>query len=335
MLTRELFNSYAENYLSFNKYPAVRYKALLHLLDIPRDDERLTTLRPEFMQSDIVRELYEEQDRNGNWEPLLSKDYKVKSKFPTNTVAINRCLYIGLTKDDGDMLFMALDNLEDMLRDRYIDPRYSKNERAPVYFEYAVATLAEAIDPHNALADDPYEKWLYIANEAFAAGEYSYEAEARAQREIYGIKRERLCPVPVNLLLSRKDRLSAELEDRMLHHYGRHVYNNGHIWFYPNPNPQNLPESFENDKTRRLFMSTSYLNMFRNNACYMDEVVEWILRHRNADGLWDYGNQTKDPWGYFEYLSVTRNYKYNRIINCTMEVLITLKKYLDSNFIYE
>lgn len=329
MLTYKILFELAANLLSFNKYPAVEYKICKDILSEDYNSARLTELRPAFMASDIVQELYREQSYNGTWGPFISKDYSAKDKFPTTVVAINRCLYIGLTKDDGDILFIALDNLEQMYRNNAVDPRYEKNERAPSAYEYTVAGCIEAIDPYNPLVDNCYQKWLYVAAEAFTDGAYSYEREAAAQLDVFNIKGPRLGYLPLSFLLSRKKIISPVLESAMLHHYGKNVYENGHFWTHPNPS--HLPDNFFYKQTRRLFKSTDYLNMFRGNDCYMRETVEWLLSSKNSDGLWDYGTQDKDPWGYFEYLSTTRDYKYNRILNCTVEVLTILKKYLDNN----
>jgi len=72
-------------------------------------------------------------------------------------------------------------------------------------------------------------------------------------------------------------------------------------------------------------------NQFRGSALYLADSVRWLTDNRNADGLWDYGTQIKDPWGYFGYFSTNRNYKHNRVVDCTMEVLSFLKQYIDNN----
>lgn len=76
---------------------------------------RLYEFRKNFLKSDIVEELYREQDIYGGWGRLHSKDYSVKAKFSTSLVAINRCLYIGLTIDDRDILLSAYEYLESFL----------------------------------------------------------------------------------------------------------------------------------------------------------------------------------------------------------------------------
>ena len=113
MLTHELLYQTAYrlyDFCCFHRLPqaaAVRYKILLHLLDKPYDDPELTALRPAFLSSDIVEELYREQDRYGGWGKLQSKDYSAKDKFPSSLTAIERCLYVGLTIKDRDFLLCA------------------------------------------------------------------------------------------------------------------------------------------------------------------------------------------------------------------------------------
>ena len=107
MLTQNEFQEHAKALLDFCQYPAVQYKVKFSLLDTPYEDEGLSALRGEFLKSDIVEEMYQTQDINGGWGKLRSKDYSVKAKIPTSGVGIERCLYIGLTIEDRDILFMA------------------------------------------------------------------------------------------------------------------------------------------------------------------------------------------------------------------------------------
>ena len=64
---------------------------------------------------------------------------------------------------------------------------------------------------------------------------------------------------------------------------------------------------------------------------YLENAVEWILENAREDGLWDWGPQIKDPWGYFGYFSCNRHYSHNRVVDCTIEVLSFLKQYIENN----
>lgn len=334
MLTREVLHRACKSLLDYchdNRLPqtvAVQYKILYHLLDRPYDDEELTALRPAFLESDIVEELYREQDMYGGWGNLLSKDYSVKKKFPTSITAINRCLYIGLTIEDRDILFLANDYLEEFLRGTAHEKFRITNERVIPWNRATVCNMIEAIKPYNPLCDRTYAEWQYIAYRAFESGEYSYERERDAQHEVFGTKQARLVPMQTSLLLRRREQISPELEDAMLRHYGEYTYHHGFFW---DKTPEKLPDNFVYNKTRRWFATFNYINKFRGSALFLADSVNWLLENQNADGLWDWGPQIKDPWGYFNYFSTNRNYKYNRIVDCTMEVLDFLKTYLDHN----
>ena len=114
----------------------------------------------------------------------------------------------------------------------------------------------------------------------------------------------------------------------MLRHHGAHAYAHGHFW---DNAPARLPERFVYEKTRRWFHAFHYINQFRGSALYLSEAVAWLLYNRNADGLWDWGTQTKDPWGYFGYFSTARQTVHSRTVDGTIEILRFLKAYVKQN----
>ena len=114
----------------------------------------------------------------------------------------------------------------------------------------------------------------------------------------------------------------------MLRHLGGHAAECGHFW---DKTPSVLPEQFRSDKTRRWMATFCYINQFRGSALYLADAAAWLAEQANADGLWDWGPQVKDPWGYFGYFSCTRSYAKNRIVDCSMEILSFLAAYLEQN----
>ncbi|MBH1942592.1 hypothetical protein I5677_17010 [Mobilitalea sibirica] len=328
MITREEFKSIALNFYHWCNYPAVKYKILFHLLDYKYDDRKLMELRNDFLHSDIVMQLYDEQLPDGSWGPLRDKDYSCKSIFPTTFVAIERCLYIGLTIEDKDILFMASEYLEEFLQGKSKTKLYNKNERAIPWQMSEIAFYTERIKPNNPLCDRLWNEWNYIATCAFADGEYSHDRDKRAQHEIFLTREDRLIPIPISLLLTRSKDLLRNLEDAMVNYYGKNAYLNGYFW---DKSLDKFPEDFASNKTRRWFHTIKYINQFRNTKDYLSNAMEWLLSNRDLDGLWDYGSQIKDPWGYYGYFSTNRKYKYNNKVDCTMEVLNILKTYIDHN----
>lgn len=329
MSIKDEFIKSTQSLLDFCDYPAVKYKILFQLLDRSYYCEELNLLRKDFLYSDIVDELYREQNRNGSWGyRLQSKDYTAKDKFPTSLVGINRCLYIGLTIDDREILQMAYYYLEDFLRGTNHEKLHDKNERDVPWQTATICNAIEAIKPYNELCDRAYREWLYIAERTFSGGEYSFERERDTQHEVFWTKEDRLVPLQFELLLKRRENIPPALENAMLHHYGEHAYYHGHFW---RDCPAKLPDSFVYKQTRRWMHSFNYINNFRGSSFYLSKSVDWLLENRNTDGLWDWGTQAKDPWGYFGYFSTSRNYNHNRVIDCSMEILSFLKKYIDNN----
>lgn len=328
MLTRSDFLKYAKNLYDYCEYPSVRYKILYHFFDAAYDDERLAMLRHDFQYGDIVNELYDTQEADGGWVTVSSKDYSVKAKFPTSFTAINRCLYIGLSLEDRDILISAMDYLEDFLSGRSREKLYNKNERAIPWQTADISLMIERIKPYNELCDEHYARWLYIIDRAFEDGEYSYERDKAAQHDVFFTREKRLVPLRTEFLLCRREQVSGVLEDAMLRYFGGYAYIHGHFW---DNCPANLPERFVYNKTRRWFHSFNYINQFKGSGLYLSGAVDWLMQNVNEDGLWDYGPQVNDPWGYFNYFSLNKKYKHNRVVDCSMEVLNFLKKYLLNN----
>ena len=317
------FMASAEALYEFCKYAAVRRQLLrLQKREVPQ------ALQDAFIGSDIFRELYDAQDAEGGWGRLKDKDYAAKDIFPTSFVALERCRYIGVTMDDRDVLIRAQEYLETFLHGTSRERFRPTNEREIPWNCAIVCDALEAIEQNHPLCDRVYGEWLYIANRAFEDGEYSYDREAAAQHELFATRENRLVPMQFSLLFKRRENVSPALEAAMLRQYGGYAYTHGHFW---DECPAHLPDTFVGKKTRRWFHSFHYINQFNGSALYLANAVDWLLMNRREDGLWDFGSQTKDPWGYFGYFSCTRNYAHNRVVDCTMEVLSLLSAYLERN----
>ncbi|MBQ8641278.1 MAG: hypothetical protein IJ480_03600 [Clostridia bacterium] len=329
MINREILRRHAVALYDFCTYPAVRYKILYRILDVPYDDPVLTALRPDFLASDIVEEMFTLQDRDGGWGPLWSKDYSVKSKIPTSMTGIDRCQYIGLALEDRDILFMAKEYLESFLLGtaREKNP-YEKNERAVPWGKARICTALEGLERDNPLCDETFRQWEYIAGRAYLDGEYSYERDRAAQHDVFLTREDRLIPMQCALLLKRRERVPESLEEAMLRHIGRHAAEHGHFW---DKTVEVLPESFYYKYTRRWMSTFHQVNQFRGSVMYLSGAVEWLMAQAREDGLWDWGTQVRDPWGYFGYHACGRQSVHNRVVDCSMEILGFLKIFLDHN----
>ncbi len=328
MITYKDLSRHAKALFEFCEYPAVEYKVKFSILDVPYEDRALSLLRKAFLESDIVEEMAQTQDIYGGWGKFQSKDYSVKAKIPTSGVGIERCLYIGLTVEDRDILFLAEEYLKDLLLGTGREIVRGKNERANPWWRAKVCNALEAVTPYSALCDETWRQWLFIADRAYEDGEYSYERDKAAQHEVFATRESRLVPMQSELLLKRRAEISDDLEDAMLRHLGGLASENGYFW---DKTPGSLPENFVCNKTRRWFKTFNYINQFRGSRLYLEHAVDWLMENVREDGVWDWGTQVKDPWGYFGYFSCNRNYKHNRVVDCTVEILDFLKHYIDNN----
>ena len=345
MLTKKNFEKYARSFCEWCEYPAAKYKVALDFLEVDYSDKSLIDLRGKFLKSDIVLELRDTQYYDGSWGKLFSVEDKKpekKTRFIRNTMnALSRCVYIGLRiGDNSDILTLALEHLEDILKDRAYNliKKYSsgRNERLIPSNLCDVAAMADAIsaDNCNSLGDDLFNQWNYIAACAFEDGEYSHERDKKAQHELLGTREDRLVPMPLGLLLSkgRSRNISESLQESMRDYYAGNAYHHGHFWAVPLDKIRENPPVWVDKYSQRIFPTVDYINQFRDTGKYLDDTIDWLELNKNQDNLWDFGPQVSfDPWGGQRYFSTNKNYKYNRIVNCTIEVLRVFKLYLDNN----
>lgn len=324
MITEHDLAAAAKRCAEFSDNPAVLYKLQKTILGQTPE----SSLYEAFMKSDVVRQLYEEQDMYGGFGPLWCKNYSEKAVFPTSMCAIERARYLSLTMDDGDILFMAKEYLLSFLEGKNHEKIRLTNERMIPALHGAVCAAIEQFDPYSPECDDTFRKWVYIADRAFADGEYCYERDAAAQHETFGTRERRLQPIEISLLTARRDQLPAGLEEAMLLYHGGIANVEGHFW---SECPSKLPENFVYKYTRRYFHSFDFINLFTGSGRFLDRAVDWLWENQNADGLFDYGPQVKDPYGYFHNFSTEKGNKATRIVDCTMEILSFTRTYLDRN----
>ncbi|NLO39897.1 MAG: hypothetical protein GX115_10580 [Ruminiclostridium sp.] len=320
----------AQQLLSQDINPVIRYKLLKDVVGLSTDTPQMKALKEEVLASPLVSELDDEQLYDGSWGRFNSIDYTVKKKFPTTCIAVERALYIGLNNEDT-ILFNALEYIRDVFHKKVRVPdRGEVNERWPAFSQYRIAYFLELLQPYSEDVDQVWHTWLYIVQRAFSEGFYDHEKNQKAQREVFGITGKRLILLPFNFLLLRRNDIPDRLQHAMLDYCWERHLKNGYFW--PEAKLHQLPESFYYNKTHRWFSSLEFFITFKGNSRYLQGPIEWVINGRSEDGLWDFGPQIKDPFGYYRYLS-TEGWKkrQNRVIDCTVEILVILKKYLDSN----
>jgi hypothetical protein len=320
----------AQQLLSRDINPVVRYKLLKDVVGVSADKPEMKILKEEVLKSPLVLELEEEQQYDGGWGRLHSIDYSVKKKFPTTFMAVERALYIGLDRSDN-ILFNAFEHIREVFQGKaQVSDRGEVNERWPALNQFRIATVLESIEPYSELADQVWHTWLYIVQRVFRDGDCNDEYNRKAQREVFGITGKRLVPLPFGFLLLRRGNIPDNLQQMMLDYCWERHLTNGYFW--SEAKLHQLPESFCHNKTRRWLNSLEYFTRFKGNSRYLQGPVKWMMSGRNEEGMWDFGPQIKDPFGYYRYLSAEGwKKRSNRMMDCTVEILVILKKYLDSN----
>lgn len=75
-------------------------------------------------------------------------------------MTISRCLYIGLTIEDRDILLRAYEYLEDLPKGTALEKFRSTNERIIPCNTAAFCNMIEAVKPYNERCDGTYDEWI-------------------------------------------------------------------------------------------------------------------------------------------------------------------------------
>jgi hypothetical protein len=186
------------------------------------------------------------------------------------------------------------------------------------------------IDPHAPCLDDLMERWRFIAENTFRGGSYQYDICRELQAMLLNVQGPRLIPIPSQLLAARPGFLPRWLNDALLWDCWQRHLDGFLLW--PDGKLDRLPDSFRSSKTSRHMSTVESMVCFGNSSAVLKPAIEWLLAGRGDDRLWDYGPQAKDPAGYPRRLAAGDWRKpMNRKLDCTMEVLMILKNYLDHN----
>lgn len=319
-----------QRFLSQEINSVIRYKLLKDIVGLPQGNLELKEVKEEVLKNPLVLELEQEQQYDGSWGRFNAIDYSVKKRFPTTCIAVERALYIGLDKTDN-ILFNAFEHIREVfLSKAKVPDRAEVNERWPALNQSRIAYVLECIEPYTEYTDQVWHTWMYIVQRVFSDGIYNDEYDRKVQREVFGITGKRLIPLPFEFLLLRRDDITEKLQKLMLDYCWKRHLKNGYFW--PEAKLHQLPESFCHNKTRRWLKTLEFFTAFKGNSRYLQGPIDWVMSGRNENGMWDFGPQIKDPFGYYRYFS-TEGWKIrqNRITDCTIEILAIIKKYINSN----
>jgi energy-converting hydrogenase A subunit M len=145
----------AQRILDTQPDATVRIRLLRDVLRLPaQDDAMLNAQQDVTTKSRWVQELIQEQQGDGSWGRLHSRDSQAKARIVTTEVGVERALALGLDVTDP-ALRNAARYLANLLEGKanYLD-RPERNDRWPTGVRlFAAATLAR-IQPDHAALDD-------------------------------------------------------------------------------------------------------------------------------------------------------------------------------------
>lgn len=327
---KECINDVADSLRCLDLSSEYEYKLRKDIMHEPVDSVDMRKLKSRVLGGEMAAEAAGEQLWHGGWARFGTEDLTVKKKVPTTVFGVRRLLWLGLTAED-EPLGRALEYCTDLFEGRRMLPEGGEvNERWPEVLRIRCAMLIASIDLFAPCLDSIMERWRFIAGDTFRGGSYDYAVCRDLQAMMLNVQGPRLIPIPLQLLAARPGFLSEEL-NRMLLLYCWQRHLDGFLW-WPEGKLDRLPVSFRNEKTSRYMNTMESMVCFRNSALVLDPAIHWLLAGRDADGLWDYGPQAKDPAGYHRRLAAMDWKKpLSRKLDCTMEVLVLLKQYVENN----
>jgi hypothetical protein len=277
------------------------------------------------LKSGWVRELAGEQREDGSWGRFHSAT-KCEGKIATTEVAVGRGLALGL--EASDTIFQAaIGYLTCLLEGKveFPDPAERNNRWGTGTQLFAAATLAR-ICPNLSVLDKPWRLWVEVAERTFVSGRYDWEAEGRAHEALTGASVKDTYLVLNNryqleLLGSRADKLPEALENSLFDWVWHRSDGVGYLGV-PLANP---PKKFTAGMLERFFMSLEILSNFPSWRKHARNIVDWLWKQRNNEGLWDFGPRA-NMTVYFPLSENWRNGK-KRQHDWTTRTLTLLRKY--------
>jgi hypothetical protein len=323
----EIVNKTADHILQRNPDPVVCFRLLRDVIKASPNTSMLIHAKQEMLKSRWVLELESEQRAYGSWGRFHSA-MKTRGKIVTTEAAVERGLALGL--EGSDQIFHAtvkyLSGLLDGTVD-FPDPPERNNRWATGKQLFAAATLAR-ISPTLSILDKTWELWATIAERTFASGRYDAEAEMRAHQMLTGASVKDSYLVLNNryqlvLLGSRAAKLPKAVECALFDW----VWHKDDGIGYLEVPLANLPSRFTSGMLDRFFTSLEILSRFPSWRRFADNVIGWLWRQRNGEGLWDFGPRASVSV-YFPLSEDWRTVEKRRN-DWTTRVLALLRKYYD------
>jgi hypothetical protein len=306
--------------------PVVRCRLLRDVLRRLTNDPELEQAKTNLVQSRCIRELADEQWKDGGWGAFHSRSTKLKQKIASTEVGVERALALGLDATHP-ILHKAAQYLLAIMQGKLAFPDYhEKNDRWQTGMRLFLASTLSLIQPGHPILDEDRRLWLEIARRTFKSGRYSAEDEIQAHAELTGatvkdsylVLRSRY---QLNILGSIPGMLPRPLELALLEWLWNRPDGIGYLCIPLNCTPPHgKPGPFD-----RWLASLEMLSrLFPAWVNFAQGTIEWLWTQRNEQGFWDFGPRP-GSLSYFP-LSDSWKTKQERVFDWTTRILVLLRK---------
>lgn len=325
--TLRLVEHTAQRILDTRPDAAVRLRLLRDVLHLSAQDEVLLNAQQDALKSRWVSELAQEQQGDGSWGRLHSRDSQATARIITTEVGVERALALGLDVTHP-ILRNASRYLANLLEGKVTCPdRPERNDRWPTGVRlFAAATLAR-IQPDHTAVDDVWNRWATIASRTFASGRYDADKEIAAHRDLTGASVRNSYLVLSNkyalsLLGARATRLSSATERALVDWVWHKRDGIGYLNVPLSQSPRESASVLD-----RWFTSMEVLSCFPRWRSAAKDAVEWLWVQRNEQKLWDFGPR----WSASTVLPLSESWRnsQHRQNDYSTRALILLRRYYD------
>lgn len=306
--------------LSANPDPILAHRLLREVLHVPPNDPALERAAVAARSSFWVRQLDDSQLPDGSWGRFHTQDTKKKTLFRTTEEAIDRAFALGLDPGEGALKRVIIYCQQVLAGAAHITDRSENHPAFPLLIKYIVAGRLAQIDPADVILLPYWNFLLDIADQAFASGSYSLQAEEDAFLHRSGVH------VPGGFLESQHSlwilsarQLPLQLEQAFV------------SWIWNNPDGiRYIRTPLSRPDPRRIgywLRSMNILSRFRAWKELAADTLNKLWGQRDELGLWDFSSHVARS---VEFpLSESWRQGIKRKQDCSTHILVLLRKYFD------
>ncbi|HYE83071.1 MAG TPA: hypothetical protein VEG39_13015 [Clostridia bacterium] len=318
--------------LNRNLEPVQSLIIMRDLLDVSKDDSLLIEEEEKVMCSKWVKELEETQKLDGTWGRFHSQDSSIKRKFPTTEIAVNRALSLGL-KADSSILSKCVAFMVRIINgaDSWPD-RVEKFDEWPVMTKIVTAATLSRVDRNHSDLENIWKLWAEITESAFETGEHNADRELAAFEEVTKLRPtnrdSKLNKMyPLILLSATSGRLNPDIEKSYL----EWIWNSKEGIYYLTWFSMDILPYITSKEFPFWLRAIDIIIGYGYGKVLVENSIDYLWSIRKKDGLWDFGAASKSADYARSYcgwhLSGSWREPVNRQIDCTIRILLLLKKY--------